>query len=157
MRPGLCPNAAKIRVNPSFQSAFPGRAGKDSRVGQPPQPPHTRILFQHPFTPGSGGLSHCLSFSGPPWSPRSEKANSYQLLRRLRVAPLPRAQLGRRPARPTRRPPPPVRLARVALVRRPQAEERKGVALSSETAEIRPFDNYLQITELIDSLRHPTR
>ena len=34
---------------------------------------------QHPFTPGSGGLSHCLSFSGPPWSPRSEKANSYQL------------------------------------------------------------------------------
>ena len=45
---------------------------------RPPRPPHTRFLSHHPSTPRFSGTTHCLSFSGPSWSPRFEKANSYQ-------------------------------------------------------------------------------
>ena len=41
----------ELGQNPSFQNAVRARAGEDSRVGQPPRPPHTRILFHHSSTP----------------------------------------------------------------------------------------------------------
>jgi hypothetical protein len=62
-------------------------------VEQPLRPLHTRILFHHSSTPGSEGLSHCLSFSGPSWSPRFEKANSCYEILSLGIQP-PQASLG---------------------------------------------------------------